>query len=214
MGGIFNYDNPVFRAINKLTDIIIISVCWFFACIPIFTIGAANAALYSSTRVSIRKDKGYAFSGFWKAFKDNFKPATKACLIQLIVIIVLASDIYVTMDAAKLGKTWGSFFVVFWILLAFVTAWCEYTYAYVSRIEQTTKNTLKNAALIMIAKLPWTVLAIVLTAVGVVVFYLLPFLIVVLPAVICVFLELIFERIFRTLMTPEEVEKEKEDDLI
>ncbi len=214
MNGIFNYDNPVFRAINKLTDVMIISICWFFACLPIFTIGAANTALYSTTRVAIRKDKGYAFSGFWKSFKENFKPATKAWLIQLVVIAVLICDIYVTMSAAKMGKSWGSFFVVFWILLAFATAWCEYTYAYIARFEQTTKNTIKNAALIMIAKLPWTVLAILLTVIGVLVFYFLPFLIIVLPAVICVFLELIFERIFRSLMSAEEVAKEKEDDLI
>ena len=89
LDGIFNYDNKFFRAVNKLADLVILSFCWLISCIPIFTIGAASSALYSAVHKSIRRGKGYVWSGYWSAFRSDFKQATKAWLIMLLIIIVI-----------------------------------------------------------------------------------------------------------------------------
>ena len=44
--GLFNYDNPVWRFIGKLGDLIILNVLWLITSIPIVTIGASTTALY------------------------------------------------------------------------------------------------------------------------------------------------------------------------
>ena len=59
MDKIFNYDNKFFRILNKLVDMVILSVCWMVACIPVFTFGAASAALYDTARKAIHHDEGY-----------------------------------------------------------------------------------------------------------------------------------------------------------
>lgn len=40
--GLFNYDNPVWRFIGKLGDLIILNVLWIVCSIPIFTIGGLH----------------------------------------------------------------------------------------------------------------------------------------------------------------------------
>lgn len=99
--GIFNIDNKFFRALNKLVDMVILSFCWIISCIPVFTIGAASTALYDTSRRVIHHDEGYVWRGYWHAFKVNFKQATKAWLVQLIILIVLLEDIYITWSGLK-----------------------------------------------------------------------------------------------------------------
>ena len=43
MGGFFSFDNPVFHVINKIVDMIIISMIYLIVCIPIITIGPATS---------------------------------------------------------------------------------------------------------------------------------------------------------------------------
>ena len=42
---IFNPENAVFRMINKLLDLMVLSLVWAVCCIPVVTAGAASAAL-------------------------------------------------------------------------------------------------------------------------------------------------------------------------
>ena len=44
--GIFNYDNPVWRFIGKLGDLIILNILWIVCSIPVFTAGASATAVY------------------------------------------------------------------------------------------------------------------------------------------------------------------------
>ena len=194
--GIFNIDNKFFRALNKLVDMVILSFCWIISCIPVFTIGAASTALYDTSRRVIHRDEGYVWRGYWHAFKVNFKQATKAWLVQLIILIVLLGDIYITWSGLKTGNQWGNFSIVF-IIMALIAA------AYISRFEQVTKITLKNTMLILIANLPWTLLVIVILVVSLILVWILIPLIFILPAGAALTYEFIFERIFRKLM-PEE----------
>ena len=134
--GIFNIDNKFFRSLNKLVDMVILSFCWIISCIPVFTIGAASTALYDTSRRVIHRDEGYVWRGYWHAFKVNFKQATKAWLVQLIILIVLLGDIYITWSGLKTGNQWGTFSIVFIIMALIAAAWAIYTSAYISRFEQ------------------------------------------------------------------------------
>lgn len=141
LDGIFNYDNKFFRAVNKLADLVILSFCWLISCIPIFTIGAASSALYSAVHKSIRRGKGYVWSGYWSAFRSDFKQATKAWLIMLLIIIVVTSDILITTQMLKAGMSMGNLSIVFIVMECIIVAWYAYTFAYIARFEQTTKLT-------------------------------------------------------------------------
>ena len=209
--GIFNVDNKFFRALNKLVDMVILSFCWVISCIPVFTIGAASTALYDTSRRVIHHDEGYVWRGYWHAFKENFKKATMAWLVQLVILIVLLGDIYITWSGLKAGNQWGNFSVVFIIMALITAAWAIYTSAYISRFEQVTKITLKNTILILIANLPWTLLVIVILVVSLILAWILIPLIFILPVGAALTYEFIFERIFRKLMPEEDRLREEKD---
>ncbi len=62
--GIFNYDNPVWRFIGKLGDLMILNILWVICSIPIFTMGASTTAVYYVTMKLVRGDDGYTFRNY------------------------------------------------------------------------------------------------------------------------------------------------------
>ena len=57
MAGFFNYDNAVITTINKIVDMILLSIVYVILCIPIITIGPATTALYYAV-VKMLEGKG------------------------------------------------------------------------------------------------------------------------------------------------------------
>ncbi len=210
--GHFQHRQQIFQSIKQTGRYGYLSFCWIISCIPVFTIGAASTALYDTSRRVIHRDEGYVWRGYWHAFKVNFKQATKAWLVQLIILIVLLGDIYITWSGLKTGNQWGAFSIVFIIMALIAAAWAIYTSAYISRFEQVTKITLKNTILILIANLPWTLLVIVILVVSLILAWIIIPLIFILPVGAALTYEFIFERIFRKLMPEEDRLREEEKD--
>ena len=75
MKNIFNPDSALMRGLGKIADLIVLNLLYLVSCIPLFTIGAANAALYDvTTRLS--RDDALIWRHYWAAFRSNFKKAT------------------------------------------------------------------------------------------------------------------------------------------
>ena len=158
----FNWDNIVFQMLGKLVDCVWVSILWVICCIPVFTIGASTTALYYTVHKSIRGDRGYTTRTFFGAFRDNFKAATLPYLIWLAVMIVLGCDAYITYQVLKTGSMKGAFFYFFLVMIAVAIMWSAFLFPYIARFENTVKQTLKNAFLLMIRHLPWALLLLVI----------------------------------------------------
>ena len=92
--GIFNYDNPVWRFIGKLGDLIILNILWIVCSIPVFTAGASTTAVYYVTLKLVRDEDDSTIRSFFRSFKSNFKQATAIWLILLAAGIVLGFDFW------------------------------------------------------------------------------------------------------------------------
>ena len=66
--GLFNYDNPVWRFIGKLGDLVLLNLLWLICCIPVFTAGAATTAVYYVTLKLVRDDDGSTIKSFFHSF--------------------------------------------------------------------------------------------------------------------------------------------------
>ena len=108
----------------------------------------------------------------------------------------------------------GAFFYFFLILIAFSIGWVVYTFAYIARFENTVKITLKNAVLMELRHLPWSLLIIILFLLAIFLTWLIPILVFLMPACIVLMFDLILERIFRMYMSPEDLANEKENDML
>ena len=212
MGSIFSVDNKFFSGLSKIVDAVFVSVLWLIFCIPVFTIGAATTALYGTVHKSILRGHGYLFPTFWNYFKENFKISTKMWIVFMIIYTVLLGDCYIVWAIGQQDQTVKSFIFFFLIMLVFVTIWVIYAFAYVTRFENTAKETLKNSGLMAIANLPSSLIILIVTGILGAVLFFIPILLFIMPVgSMCVY-NPVLEKVFRKFMSDEDVAKEVEDD--
>lgn len=100
---IFDMDNVVWRAIDKVGKIFLLNLLWLLCSIPIVTIGASTTALiYSSMK--LHENEGYWYQNFFKSFRENFKQATGLFLLYLLAGALLAADF---MLGGQAGNSFG-----------------------------------------------------------------------------------------------------------
>jgi uncharacterized membrane protein YesL len=203
----FNFDNPFFAALGKIIDCAWVSILFLVCSIPLITIGASASALYYTVHKSIRGGRGYVARSFFSAFRKNFKQGTLAWLVWLLITLVLVADVCIMQSVPLLMY----FFVV---MLVIAIMWGCYLSPYVARFENTARQTLQNAFLMMVTHPLWSIVLLVLTAAGVFLTWLLPVLIILLPAIEFLLFDCVLERIFRTYMSAEDLAREQELDLL
>ncbi len=210
MSEFFNVDNKFFQGLGKIIDCVCLSLLWVLFSTPIITAGAATTALYYTVNKVIRNNRGYIWGEFWSAFKSNFKQSTVVGLLLLLLYVLMGVDCYIMYQYAKAGESYGSFYVVFIVMMALMTVWANYLFPYMARFANQTKLVLKNCALISIANFPWSILLFVIFLIALVVFILVPASIFILPCIYMVFANLILEKVFKKYMTPEDLAAEEE----
>lgn len=158
----FNWiDNPIMRGMGRLADFIILNLLWVVCSIPIITIGASTTALYTVMLKLVKNEEGYIAKGFLKAFKENFKQSTIMWIIFLLISIVFVVDFAsIKLMSDEIG---GILQILFLFMGALLAAWMVYAFALQARFVNTVRNTLKNAMILVFAKLPFTVLIVLLT---------------------------------------------------
>ena len=132
--------------------------------------GASTTAVYYVTLKLVRDEEGYTIKSFFDSFKTNFKQATLIWIILLLVGIFLGVDLTVYLGASSVGAAglvlMAAFFAVS-VLFVFVNI---YAFALLARFDNTVIGTLKNALILAIRHLPYSILMtssnVILTAVG------------------------------------------------
>lgn len=161
MRNLFNMDNPLFQALGKLADLMILNLVFMICCIPVFTIGAALTGMNYVTLKIAEKEEGYIVKGFFKSFRQNFKQATVIWLVLLFFGIVLGLDFYI------LSASSGTFVQVIRVMLMIITLiyamLLVYVFPVLARFDNTIKVTMKNALIMAIADFPRTILMILIT---------------------------------------------------
>ena len=103
--GFFNYDNPVWRFIGKLGDLVLLNLLWLVCCIPVFTAGAATTAVYYVTLKLVRDEDDSTIKSFFRSFIQNFKQATAIWLLILLAGSLVAFDLWFIMGGAAAGMS-------------------------------------------------------------------------------------------------------------
>lgn len=125
---IFSYESKVSQVLMFVADLIILNVCFVICCLPIFTIGAAQAALYTAVRaINDPEDDRSPYKVFFGALFDGFGSVTLAWLTFFVVEVALFSAanfasgaVDVTGDSKHVATFWIS--AVALILVMFLHA--------------------------------------------------------------------------------------------
>ena len=101
MGGFFSYESKPMQILMFLGDIIILNVLYLVCCIPIFTIGAAQSAMYTACKVLLDKeDDSSIYAAFGRGFKNGFGTVTLAWAVMTLALLVVG---YGAITAVMLG---------------------------------------------------------------------------------------------------------------
>lgn len=167
MGKIFDMDSPFMRFLNRVADLLILNILVMICCIPIITVGAAMTAMHYVLLKIVRNEEGYLLKGFFKSFVRNFKQATLAWLLMLVVIAVYAGDSLIfNYSGVEFPKALVIAVIAVGVIALMIAV---YIFPLIARFENTTKNTIRNAAILAFANLPRTI--------AMVFFYVLPLII-------------------------------------
>ena len=138
------WDKPWFSVLTKLTYSAYLNILWLICSLPIFTIGASTTALfYCTLKMAEDRDEGLTRM-FFRAFRSNFKPATKLWLI------LLALGCFLGVDGFVLSRLWNT--SAFWTILTALVIGAAVLYAIVllyafpllARFENTTLGVVKD----------------------------------------------------------------------
>lgn len=159
----FSYESKFSQLMLKLCYGSYLNLIWFIFSLPIFTVGASTAALYSVTLKIARDDNPRLLPEFVKAFRSNFKQATVLWLIMLVLGAVLGTDAYILYHLYK--STTGPIAVICTLGLALIIVAAivyvivmTYLFPLTASVKNTNFNMLKNSLLIGIHYLFCTIL--------------------------------------------------------
>ncbi len=215
MGKIFNLDSPFTQFMNRVADLMILNVVMIICSLPIVTIGASITATYYVTLKMVRNEESYIVKSFFKSFKQNFVQATVIWLLTLLAGGVFVIDyMIVTGRIGNINITGSTMASVMQVLLIMVFIVYTFSFIYVfpilSKFDNTTKNTIKNAFLMSVRHFPTTLVCLIVTLVAAVLWWFLGFVklisVMILFSLVCYINSLLFVKVFDNYIPKSEEE--------
>ena len=159
MKELFNLNSIWVQRFAMLTNLVMLNILWLICCIPVFTAGAATAALYHTVFLYHTKMDDAVLQPFFQAFKANFRQSTMLLIPFLAVLLLLAFDmVYLVSHGAGTA-------VLFLLILAafFAMGMLVHLFPLVARFDMTIKALLRTAFSLTVLHLPATFTVIALT---------------------------------------------------
>lgn len=160
---IIDPNSPLIQALGKLSDVIICNMLFCIFSLPLFTLGAALSAMHSCMMLLIEdKEDDLIVKDFWRAFKANFKQATAIWLLCLPVIVLLLAFYFVV--NALIDILGRAYLIPYFFLLVLFICGFLYLFPIQARYKLRLRDIIKNAWLLSIGALPWTLLCLLVIA--------------------------------------------------
>lgn len=175
MNRVFNFEGPVFTFLSRLADLFWLNLLYILCCIPVISAGAATTAMYYVTLKMAKNEEGYITRSFFKSFKENFVQATLMWLAVLLVVFILFIDLRIAGSGSIPGTSVKNVVTVAVGVMAIIVSMIlMYLFPLLAQFDNTVKNTIRNAFLISIRHLPYTVLMMILTVLPVALIWFFP----------------------------------------
>ena len=165
---IFEEGSPFQRFLNKMADLLILNIITMLMCLPIITAGAALTAMQYVLLKMVRGEEGYILKSFFRSFKREFRQATVLWILYVALAALMASNLVLVLQGSGRYPIWlpSSIVVVAVLELMFMI----YTFAMLSRFDDTIYHTLLNAVTLTFAELPRSLEMAVITLVPLIAF--------------------------------------------
>lgn len=202
-------DGPIFNALTKIFNVMLLSIIWVIGCLPVVTIGTSTAALYYTTVKVIRKDNGYLLREFWRSYRENLKSGIPVTIIVLLLTILMC---YNRFFMQHWEGTFGTIMeVVYTAVLIIIVAVVMYLFPVLSRFKMKLYDLFKLTFYMAMKHLPTTLGLMVMFVLADFALYYMPVLVVAVPGTVCLIDSFLLERVLHQYMEkPEEGSDEAE----
>ncbi len=146
MNNFFHLEGLFYKVSSKIWSLLVLNLLIVLTSLPIITIGAAQTAGFAVTTRMIELDETHIVLTFFEAFKRNFKQSTIVWL-SLGVLMTLLIINWNYLISFKQVNSWMTIGMI--IVSVGVVNFCQYVFFYLSRFEDSIKQTTLN-----IVKLP------------------------------------------------------------
>ncbi|MDR0886414.1 MAG: YesL family protein [Clostridiales Family XIII bacterium] len=162
MKGLFEIDGAVYKYMMKIYSLIVLNIMFILCAIPIVTIGSSITALYDVSQKMIDHRDTKIARNFFDSFRKNFKQGTKIWL----GFIGLWGVLFFIASASG-----GANVIMLPLILIAVLSIFTLIYAFgiISKFDNTTGNTIRNAFVLSITNIPYSI--IMLTFAGVLIVF-------------------------------------------
>ncbi|WP_419955382.1 YesL family protein [Neobacillus niacini] len=165
-------DGKLYKSMEFIMNAFLLNLLWLVLCLPILTIFPATTAMFGVVREWKKQNDIRIFTAFFRLFKENFKQSFFIGILWLVFTGLLLGDLIIINQLNSSVKyVLFSFFFLMGILYLFVSI---YIFPVLVHYQVTWKNAIKNALLLSISRLHYTILSILIIAACLVLCFYLP----------------------------------------
>lgn len=162
----FALDSPLMTALSALADLVLCNVLFCLCALPLFTAGAALTALYECTFSIVEgREDAVIVRQFWRAFRSDLKQGTALGVLCAAVFAFLGA--YYLVVGALPGALQRTYRITFLVLAFLWLAVFQYLFPLQAKFHRKLAWTVKTAALLSAAALPWTLASLAVTGLAV-----------------------------------------------
>lgn len=143
MKNFFSPESRLNRTLSVTGDLMLLNVLFIVFSIPLFTVGASAAALYTVALKIEKKEEPPVRKMFIAAFKENFLKATAIWLILLAAGFLVWTGWSILMTYAKAFPFF--IFLIYGLIGFFVLMTAGWVFAVLAKFENTVFRTIKTA---------------------------------------------------------------------
>ncbi|MEY8336004.1 DUF624 domain-containing protein [Lachnospiraceae bacterium 47-T17] len=163
MKGLFYYDGFLSKILTGVMYIVSLNLLFLLCSIPVFTVGAAQTAMYTVLLKYIKHEEPDIIRGFFAAFRENFKRATLVWLVMLAAWGTLAGNYYFLYNR-QMELAGAIRILLNLVLIALLVMWA-YLFPVMAYFENNIRGYVAFSAGLAVAKLPFTAALVLLRTV-------------------------------------------------
>ncbi len=159
-------DSKLAQLLTSLSEMMLFNLCWIIASLPLVTVGAANAAMYTVMGRRLRNEGSGTIAPFFKAWWQNLKMGSLFWIVQVLVSFSLSMTLFLPLPTFL--KVTAA------ILLVLVTLLLSIIYPQIARYRNRWFAYLRNALILLVTRPGWVLMNLLLFLAPVVLFLLAP----------------------------------------
>lgn len=155
MQRLLSTEGKVYSVMMTFYQLIVLNLLFLISCLPIVTIGAALTALFSVTLKLTEHEEENLVRLYWKRFKSDFGQSTKIWLgyVGLFLVIGLTQAVWLPFVRSN-----QLVFVVLMLFAAIGSLASLYVFPLLAKFDNSCLGILKNALLLGLKHLPYSML--------------------------------------------------------